>query len=311
MLTDEVEAQLRTGPKFIYALPNFQNPSGVTLSVERRHHLIRLADHYGVPILEDDPYGQLRYESDPLPSLVLLDGQREGSNGPSYRGNVIYLSTFSKTLAPGMRLGWIIAPAEVIHRLVQAKQGADLHSSTFAQMVTYEVARGGFLDQHVQFIRAIYRERRDAMLHALELYMPDGVTWTRPSGGLFLWVRFPEGMDAADVLKVAIAQKVAFVPGQPFFPDGSGANTARFNFSYLQARDDRRGHPAAGHRGQVAREGRARRGRRPRGRAGGVAAISRAAANTSASIAGVSLPVLVFCRLGWNEARTAGIPATR
>jgi 2-aminoadipate transaminase len=234
MRTDDVELQLRTGPKFIYALPNFQNPSGVTLSVERRHRLIELADHYGVPILEDDPYGQLRYEGDSLPSLVLLDGRREGNNGPSYRGNVIYLSTFSKTLSPGMRLGWIIAPAEVIQRLVQAKQGADLHSSTFAQMVTYEVARGGFLDQHVQFIRATYRERRDAMLSALERHMPDGVTWTRPQGGLFLWLRFPEGTDAADVLKVAIDQRVAFVPGQPFFPDGSGANTARFNFSYCK-----------------------------------------------------------------------------
>ena len=232
MLTDEVESQLRTGPKFIYALPNFQNPSGVTLSIGRRRRLIALADHYGVPILEDDPYGQLRYEGEHLPSLVMLDDERAGANGAPYAGNVIYLSTFSKTLAPGIRLGWIIAPVEVIQRLVQAKQGADLHSSTFAQMVAYDVAKGGFLDQHVKTIRRIYSERRDAMLGALDTHFPDGVTWTRPKGGLFLWLRFPEDMDGADVLKAAVAQKVAFVPGQPFFPDGSGANTARLNFSY-------------------------------------------------------------------------------
>jgi 2-aminoadipate transaminase len=232
MRTDEVESQIRTGPKFIYALPNFQNPSGVTLSLARRRRLIELADHYGVPILEDDPYGQLRYEGEHLPSLVLLDGEREKTNGAPYSGNVIYLSTFSKTLAPGIRLGWIIAPAEVIQKLVQAKQGADLHTSTFSQIVAHEVASGGFLDQHVKTIRQIYRQRRDAMLRALEAHFPDGVTWTRPQGGLFLWVRFPEGMDAADILRVAVTQKVAFVPGQPFFPDGSGANTARLNFSY-------------------------------------------------------------------------------
>lgn len=232
MRTDEVESQIRTGPKFIYALPNFQNPSGVTLSGERRRRLIELADHYGVPILEDDPYGQLRYEGRHQPSLVLLDGQREKTDGAPYRGNVIYLSTFSKTLAPGIRLGWIIAPTEVIQKLVQAKQGADLHTSTFSQMVVYDVAKGGFLDEHVKTIRGFYRERRDAMLRALETHFPEGVTWTRPQGGLFLWVRFPDEMDAAEILRAAVQQKVAFVPGQPFFPDGSGANTARLNFSY-------------------------------------------------------------------------------
>jgi len=232
MRTDEVESQIRTGPKFIYALPNFQNPSGVTLSVERRRRLIEVAAHYGVPILEDDPYGQLRYEGEHQPSLVLLDGEREKTDGAPYSGNVIYLSTFSKTLAPGIRLGWIIAPTEVIQKLVQAKQGADLHSSTFSQMVAYDVAKGGFLDRHVQVIRRIYRERRDAMLRALETHFPEGVSWTRPQGGLFLWVRFHQGMDAAEILRAAVRQKVAFVPGQPFFPDGSGANTARLNFSY-------------------------------------------------------------------------------
>lgn len=232
MRIDEVERQLRSGPKFIYALPNFQNPTGVTLSLERRQRLIELADHYGAPILEDDPYGQLRYEGDHLPSIVSLDARFHATDGAPYAGNVIYISTFSKTLSPGIRLGWIIAPTEVITRLVMAKQGMDLHTSTFSQMVTFEVARGGFLDQHIRLIRATYRERRDAMLQAMDRHFPAGVTWTRPAGGLFLWVTLPPDLDATDVLTAAVAQKVAFVPGTSFFPDGTGRNTARLNFSY-------------------------------------------------------------------------------
>jgi 2-aminoadipate transaminase len=233
MQTEKLEAALRAGPKFLYVLPNFHNPAGVTLSLERRKRLIELADHYGVPIIEDDPYGQLRYEGDHLPSLVVLDNEFQGHNGAPYSGNVIYLSTFSKTLAPGLRLGWIIAPEEVIRKLVQAKQGADLHTSTFTQMVAYEVARGGFLDRHVRFIRNVYRERRDAMLNALERYFPEGVRWTRPAGGLFLWVILPEHLNTTELLAEAIAERVAFVPGAPFHPDGSGQNTMRLNFSYM------------------------------------------------------------------------------
>lgn len=228
---ESVRRQMRCGPKFIYALPNFQNPSGITMSLERRQALIEIADHYGVPILEDDPYGQLRYEDEHLPSLVTLDSHFRATNGEKYSGNVIYLSTFSKTLAPGVRLGWIVAPVEVIQRLVQAKQGADLHSGTLTQMLAYEVATGGFLDEHVRHIRAVYRERRNTMLAALDAHFPEGVTWTRPKGGLFLWLTFPESMDAADILKAAVEQKVAFVPGQSFFADGGGRNTARLNFS--------------------------------------------------------------------------------
>jgi 2-aminoadipate transaminase len=233
MQTEKLEEALRVGPKFLYVLPNFHNPAGVTLSLERRKKLIELADHYGVPIIEDDPYGQLRYEGDHLPSLVVLDNEFQRHAGAPYSGNVIYLSTFSKTLAPGLRLGWIIAPVEVIKRLAQAKQGADLHTSTFTQMVAYEVARGGFLDKHVRFIRTVYRERRDAMLEALARYFPAGVHWTRPQGGLFLWVILPEHVDAAEVFTAAIQEKVAFVPGAPFHPDGSGHNTMRLNFSYM------------------------------------------------------------------------------
>jgi 2-aminoadipate transaminase len=227
----EMEAALRVGPKFIYSLPNFQNPTGVTLSLERRRKIVELADHYGVPILEDDPYGQLRYEGDHLPPIVALDAQYRATNGARYSGNVMYLSTFSKTLAPGLRLGWIVASEEVIERLVQAKQGTDLHTSTFTQHVAYEVARDGFLDEHVRTIRRAYGERRDTMLAAMTKFFPPGVTWTRPQGGLFLWVRLPETIDAADLLRESLKEKVAFLVGSAFFVDGSGHNTARFNFS--------------------------------------------------------------------------------
>ncbi len=231
MNTDLLEEALRTGPKFIYVLPNFQNPTGVTLSQERRQKVVELADRYGVPIIEDDPYGQLRFEGDHLSAVVTLDDQFRNHHGSCYHGNVIYLSTFSKTLSPGLRLGWVVAPAEVIRKLVQAKQGADLHTATFNQLVAYEVSRGGFLDHHVKEIRRVYKERRDVMLAAMDRYFPPEVDWTQPEGGLFLWGTIPENLNSADVLKDAIKQKVAFVPGAPFYPNGGGHNTMRINFS--------------------------------------------------------------------------------
>ncbi len=232
MIVDELEAALRIGPKFIYVLPNFQNPSGSTLCLERRKQLVELADKYGVPIVEDDPYGQLRYEGDHIPSVVSLDSEYRGPNGGFYSGNVIYLSTFSKLLAPGLRLAWIIAPPEVIRKLVMTKQAADLHTATFNQCVAYEVAKGGFLDEHVKTIRATYKERRDVMVEMMEEMFPREVTWSKPQGGMFLWGSLPEDMDAAEVLKVAIDRKVAFVPGEAFHPRGGGKNTMRLNFSY-------------------------------------------------------------------------------
>jgi 2-aminoadipate transaminase len=223
--TDLLDAKLRTGPKFMYVLPNFQNPGGTTLSEERRHHLVALADKYGIPIIEDDPYGQLRYEGEHLPALVVLDRENIRRDNGYTLGNVIYLSTFSKTLAPGLRLGWIVAPPEVIAKLVQLKQGADLHTSTFTQAVAYEVARDNFLDEHVKKLRAAYRERRDVMLAALAEYFPPEVTWTKPQGGLFLWVTLPAIMDANLLFTEALKQNVAFVPGDSFFaPNGSGVN---------------------------------------------------------------------------------------
>jgi 2-aminoadipate transaminase len=231
MNTDYLEEALRAGPKFIYVLPNFQNPTGVTLSLKRRHRLIELADQYGVPIVEDDPYGQLRFEGEHLPSIVVLDSQFRDNSAPCYRGNVIYLSTFSKTLAPGIRLGWVIAPPEVIRKLVEAKQGSDLHTATFNQMVAYEVSRGGFLDRHIHLIRKVYGERRDLMLAAMDRFFPPEVDWTHPQGGLFLWGTMPTYIDASDLLKTCLERKVAFVPGEPFHADGGGKNTMRINFS--------------------------------------------------------------------------------
>lgn len=232
MVVDELEAALRIGPKFIYVLPNFQNPSGVTLSLERRKKLIEIADKYGVPIIEDDPYGQLRFEGENIPSLVCLDGEYRGKNGGTYSGNVIYLSTFSKLLAPGLRLAWMIAPQQVIRRLVMTKQAADLHTASFNQYVAYEVGKDGFLSEHVKYIREVYRERRDVMLEMMAEMFPSEVTWTRPQGGMFLWGIMPENLDAADVLKVALERKVAFVPGEAFHATGGGKNTMRINFSY-------------------------------------------------------------------------------
>lgn len=234
MDTEALEAALRSGPKFIYVLPNFQNPTGVTMPLERRKRLVELADRYGVPIIEDDPYGQLRFEGEHLPAVVVLDGEYQEDCSTCYRGNVIYLSTFSKTLAPGLRLAWVIAPPDVIRKLVMAKQGTDLHTATLSQMIAFDVARGGFLDRHIRTIRSVYRERRDTMLAAMDRSFPPGVRWTHPQGGLFLWGMLPEWLDSAEVLKLAIERKVAFVPGAAFFPNGGGHNTMRLNFSYSQ-----------------------------------------------------------------------------
>ncbi|BBB48395.1 aminotransferase-like domain-containing protein [Pelolinea submarina] len=230
MMTSKLESCLRAGPKFIYALPNFQNPTGSTLAYDRRLKLIELAENYGVPIVEDDPYGQLRFEGENLPAIEVLDSQTRAQE-ECYSGNVIYLSTFSKTLAPGIRLAWVIAPPPVITKLIQAKQGTDLHTSTFNQMVAYEVAKDGFLYEHAKLIRKVYKERRDVMLDTLSEYMPEGVSWTHPKGGLFLWVTLPECLNSQDLFKDAVAEKVAFVPGDSFYAEGGGFNTMRLNFS--------------------------------------------------------------------------------
>jgi 2-aminoadipate transaminase len=228
--TDLLEGSLRLGPKFMYVLPNFQNPGGTTLAEGRRHELVLLADRYGIPIIEDDPYGQLRYEGEHLPPLIVLDRENLRRDDGYSIGNVIYLSTFSKTLAPGLRLGWIVAPPEVIGKLVQLKQGSDLHTSTFVQMVAYEVARDNFLDEHIKLIRRVYGERREVMLRALQENFPSEVTWTRPQGGLFLWVTLPAGMDCHQLFEAALKENVAFVPGDSFYPGNGHVEEARRHF---------------------------------------------------------------------------------
>ena len=230
MRADALEEALRSGPKFIYLIPNFQNPTGITMSLRRRRQVIELAERFGVPIVEDDPYGKLRYEGEHIPSMLALDAEYRGEC-ESYCGNVIYLSTFSKTLAPGLRMAWITAPAEVIRKFVMGKQGADLHSPTLNQFLTYETAKDGALNRYIEHTRQLYGERRRVMLEALEAHFPEEVTWTRPQGGMFLWVTLPEGMDAREILEKAVERKVAFVPGGYFFPNGGGENTMRLNFS--------------------------------------------------------------------------------
>lgn len=231
--TAELETALTRRPKFIYVQPNYRNPTGTTLTIARRRALVRLARDAGIPIIEDDPYGQLSFDEEPPPTLLSLDAGL-GPAPASCAGNVVCLGTFSKLLSPGLRLGWIIAPVEVIERLVLAKQGTDLHTSTLAQMVAHRVARGGFLDQHVRRLRKVYRQRRDAMLASLSAHFPEGVEWTHPAGGLFLWVTLPEGIDARELLQQALAENVAFVPGQEFFADGTGCHTLRLNFSFSE-----------------------------------------------------------------------------
>jgi 2-aminoadipate transaminase len=211
--------------KFVYAIPNFQNPTGRTLSLERRRRLLELARHYNVLVVEDDPYGELVFEGEPLPTLKSLDTE----------GNVIYLRTFSKILAPGFRLGWIIASPEPLELLIHGKQPSDLHTSSASQMATYHVASADdYLDHHIEEIRALYRERRDVLLDALDRYFPTeeaGAHFTRPTGGLFVWAALPPSIDTRELLIEAVQQKVAFVPGQGFHPDHTGTNTMRLNFS--------------------------------------------------------------------------------
>ena len=230
MVVDKLEEALRTGPKFIYALPNFQNPTGVTLSLERRKKLVEIADRYGVPIIEDDPYGRLRYEGESLSPIQLVDAHTR-DNSQKYAGNVIYLSSFSKILSPGLRLAWIVAPKEVISKLITAKQGTDLHTATFNQIVATEISKNHFLERHILTIQDCYRERRDAMLDSLSENMPAGVTWTHPEGGLFLWVQTPPKINTDDLFEVAVKEKVAFVPGSSLFANQKVTNAMRLNFS--------------------------------------------------------------------------------
>ncbi len=211
---------IRYRPKLIYTLPTFQNPSGRTMAPGRRLRLLELAHRYRVPIIEDDPYGELYYTDQAPSPLLALDRH----------GYVIYLSTFSKILFPGLRLGWVAAPRPVIERLSQIKQLADLHCSTLIQGAVHEFCQRGALDEHLDRVRGLYRQRRDAMLSALAERGPTGLEWDEPQGGFNLWCRLPPGLKARQLMAEAAGQGVALVPGEVFYPDGGGQEEMRLNF---------------------------------------------------------------------------------
>ncbi len=217
---DALEEALAERPKLLYVIPNFDNPSGVRLSLPRRERLVELCARYGVPIFEDDPYGELRFAGEALPSLHLLAPEQ-----------VVYSSTFSKILAPGLRLAWMIAQPELLDLINRLKQASDLHTSTLIQQIILEVVQGDFMSGQIERVRAYYHRQRDAMLAALEVSFPTGVRWTRPVGGMFVWVTLPQGHDSTELLQAAVARQVAYVPGGPFFANGGGENTLRLSYS--------------------------------------------------------------------------------
>jgi 2-aminoadipate transaminase len=218
-LMPEVVGELGQGARCLYALPNFQNPTGRTLSLERRIALVDTCDRLGLPMIEDDPYGALSYRNAPLPKMLTMNP-----------GGVIYMGSFSKVLTPGIRLGYMVAPTPLARKLEQAKQAADLHTAQLTQMVVHEVVKDGFLATHIPTIRKLYADQCQAMLSALTEYFPASVTWTKPEGGMFIWVTLPKHIDSSALLDEAILQHVAFVPGAPFYANDPERNTMRLSF---------------------------------------------------------------------------------
>jgi 2-aminoadipate transaminase len=207
------------GARFLYLLPNFQNPSGRCIGAQRREAIAERLLELGVPLVEDNPYGDLWFDEPPPPPLSSRMGD-----------NAIYLGSFSKVLAPGLRLGYVVAPSTLFPKLLQAKQAADLHTPGFNQRVVYEVIKNGFLREHVPTIRARYRAQRDAMRTALAAHLPAGCRFNAPVGGMFFWVELPPALDATALLPKAVAAGVAYVPGAPFFVSGQHAHTLRLSF---------------------------------------------------------------------------------
>ncbi len=237
MRTDILEERLREAksqgikPKMIYTIPTSHNPGGTTLPMDRRKHLVELAEEYDLIVFEDDPYGFITFEERDVKPLKTLDES----------GRVIYTSTISKILAPGMRVGWVIAHRDVVAKIELVKQGVDLHTPSFTQYIAAEAMKKGIIDERIPFIKQLYREKRDAMIGALQDYMPEGVRWTRPIGGMFIWVWLPEDINSREMLTIAIRKGVAYVPGDAFYPRGGGHNTMRLNFSYPSIDEIREG----------------------------------------------------------------------
>jgi len=225
---EELEAVVRAmcmsgkKPKFIYAIPDFQNPSGLTMTVEQRQYMVKIARKYDLLIVEDSPYREIRFEGEHQPLIATMAPER-----------TIVLGTFSKTFVPGFRLGWVIAPKEIVYRYNLAKQSADLCSPVFDQYVAAKYLEKGYFEKNLEKTIEMYRSKRDVMLASLEEYMPEGVTWTKPDGGLFLFITLPEGYDATELFHMALEQNVAFVIGEAFFCDGTGKNTLRVNFLFM------------------------------------------------------------------------------
>jgi 2-aminoadipate transaminase len=205
--------------RFLYLLPSFQNPAGRTIGAARRAELAAQAARIGLPLVEDNPYGELWYDAPPPPLLAALAGDA-----------AVYLGSFSKVLAPGLRLGYVVAPPALFPKLLQAKQAADLHTPGFNQRIAHEVLRDGLLERHLPLVRARYRAQRDAMAAALQRHLPAGCRWQRPAGGMFFWVELPEGLDAAALLPRAVEAGVAYVPGAPFYCCDPRPNTLRLSF---------------------------------------------------------------------------------
>lgn len=223
LIPAEVSQPKAQGARFIYVLPNFHNPTGLTLDLQRRQDLVERCAQANIPIIEDDPYGELRYAGEAQPSLLTL-GRQVGAQ-------VVHLGSFSKVLAPGLRLGYIVGPREVINKLVQIKQATDLHSNTLTQMAVYEAIKEGFLKEHLPSVRDLYQQQCQYMLDAMQEHFPEEVVWTRPEGGMFIWVTLPEGLDSEELLLKAIDEHVAFVPGTPFYADDdTKPNTLRLSF---------------------------------------------------------------------------------
>ncbi|MCM3113820.1 PLP-dependent aminotransferase family protein [Neobacillus sp. MER 74] len=233
MVMEELEKKLKEHPntKFIYTIPDFQNPTGRTLKLERRKKMIELANQYDVLIVEDNPYGAIRFAGETLPPVKYFDTE----------GRVIYISTFSKIFTPGLRLGWICADEPFIEKYVAFKQTADLHTDSFAQRITAKYLELYNIEEHINNIKAVYKERCTVMLSCIEEFFPKNLSYSKPEGGLFIWVELPESVDSRELFAECLANNVAFVPGSPFFPNGTENNALRLNYSNMPIEKIREG----------------------------------------------------------------------